>query len=136
VFGIDANASGSTTAQTLTFLGGADNALGTSDLIYLSAATTGTITFGGAVNQGSLTLQFNGNAAAIDVANAAANLVLGASSAVAGTGGLSTSGAGTLTLAGANTYTGDTVVSAGTLGITGTINTAGNNFTVDGTCGE
>ncbi|KRC81475.1 autotransporter-associated beta strand repeat-containing protein [Sphingomonas sp. Root241] len=54
-----------------------------------------------------------GNSGVIDVANGASTLTL--SGAAVGGGQLVKSGAGTLTLCGTNTYTGGTVVSAGTL---------------------
>jgi fibronectin-binding autotransporter adhesin len=67
----------------------------------------------------------SGQIAKWDVANAAATLTLNGA-ATASTGGLEKLGPGSLTLAGANTYTGDTVVSAGTLllGANGSVGTS------------
>ncbi len=47
-------------------------------------------------------------------------------------GGLTKNGAGTLTLSGVNTYTGDTVVNAGTLAITGTSIADDNKLVISG----
>lgn len=67
--------------------------------------TFGTLTGGGTVDMGANTLAVGG----------ATNGVFGGS--IAGTGGLVKQGTGTETLSGSNTFTGETVVNAGTLAI-------------------
>ena len=76
---------------------------------------------------------FNNTIGALSGANAASKVLLGAGTLtvgglgysgtfngiISGTGGLIKVGAGTLNLTGANTYTGDTTVSAGILGVDG-----------------
>lgn len=114
-FNIDANSSGTTT-RTLTLTGGT-NANGGSDLISLSANTTGTITLGGTAGVGTLTVAFGSATGTINVANAAAKIAFGSASIITGSNGLTKSGAGTLTLAGTNSYTGTTTVSGGTLSV-------------------
>ena len=115
-FTIDANTAGVTT-RTLTLTGGT-NALGGTDVISLSNATTGTISMGVTAGVGTLNLALAAGSN-VAVTNAAANLILGANSVVSGTT-ISKSGLGTLTLGGVNTYTGLTTVSDGTLKITDT----------------
>ncbi len=114
---INANAGG-TTGQTLTLTGGT-NALGTTDLIDLSSATTGTANIGVTGNAGITTVAL-GASGNISVNNASATLDFGANSIISGAFNLSKSGAGTLVLAGANTFGGNSntfTLSAGTLDI-------------------
>lgn len=135
VFSIDANASGIVTAQTLTLTGGT-NALGGTDQIVLSATTTGTISLGANAGRGVLTIALSGTTAAVNVANSAATLIFGTNATVTGSASLTKSGSGTLLFSGANTYTGTTTVSAGTLAITGVINTPNSGFVVSGSAGS
>ncbi len=110
---LNANAIG-TTSRTLTFSGGVD-ALGASgNLIDLSSATTGTVTIGGAGGVGVTTLAMAASGA-FNIGNSAGVLALGPNAVVSGTANLTKTGAGTLVLQGANTYTGQTIVSAGTV---------------------
>jgi autotransporter-associated beta strand protein len=74
---------------------------------------------GGNVTLGAATLTAGGN-----------NTSTTYSGTLSGTGGLVKAGTGTLILAGANTYSGDTTVSAGTLGV------AGGNGVGDGIIGQ
>lgn len=135
VFGIDANAAGNTAAQTLTLSGGT-NALGTADLVDVSAATTGTINIGVTSGVGILNVALgaNGN---FNVGNAAAVLNFGANSSISGAFNLSQSGPGTVTLAGANTFGGagnSFMLNGGTLNVNNAsaLGNAGNVFVING----
>jgi autotransporter-associated beta strand protein len=70
---------------------------------------------------GPLTLEVSSGSPTITVVNRAATI----SAVLDGTSGLTKAGAGILTLSGVNTYTGDTIINAGTLVVTnsGAINT-------------
>jgi len=112
-FNIDANSSGGV-SQVLTLTGGT-NANGGTDLISLSARTTGTITLGGINGDGPLAIAFGGTNGTINVANSAAKLVIGANAHLAGTNGITKNGAGTLQILSTNTYTGGTTINFGTV---------------------
>ncbi len=92
----------------------------TNDAIF-SSTGIGTINLGTGVIANSLTFSnagytvANGTLTLIGVSSITANANATISSAIAGNEGLVTSGTGTLTLAGANTYTGPTMITAGTL---------------------
>jgi autotransporter-associated beta strand protein len=107
------NLSGTNTYGGLITLGSA--AAISSDAGTLNLTNTGTITGSG------LTLTLTG----------AGNGTL-AGAIGTGTGGLIKSGVGTWTLSGANTYTGDTVITRGTLSITGSLAST-SNLTFNGT---
>jgi autotransporter-associated beta strand protein len=100
--------SGGTVLNAGTLEVGNASALGTGSLTaasnsVLQATASATLANAVVLSTGStLTVNDNGNA-------------LGLSGSVSGSGSLSKSGAGTLTLGGSNSYTGTTVVSAGTL---------------------
>jgi autotransporter-associated beta strand protein len=87
---------------------------------YQPASSGDTLTLTGNANTNTL---LNGVLTFDAVGNIAANDI------IEGSGGILKTGGGTLTLAGANTYTGDTVVSNGTLVISGSVSTG--NLTVE-----
>ncbi|HSH96368.1 MAG TPA: autotransporter-associated beta strand repeat-containing protein, partial [Roseimicrobium sp.] len=99
---------------------GADNNLGNASngLVF----NNGTLKFGAAFDPTARTTTFNSGGASFDTNG----LTLSFANAVgnSGTGGLKKLGAGTLNLNAVNTYTGDTIISAGTLalGASGAIN--------------
>jgi len=101
-------------------LGGGALTLGTGG-IDASALTSGitTISGSGAVSLG-----------AAQSWNVGTGATLAVSSIVSGSNSLTKAGAGTLTLSGDNTYTGDTIVNAGTLSLTGSLSSA--NLTMGG----
>lgn len=82
-------------------------------LTTLGGATTGTLRYTGATVSTDRGFTLAGGNGAIDVANLGTALTM--SGAAIGTGVLNKEGAGTLILSGNNTYTGGTVVNAGTL---------------------
>ena len=96
---------------------------GTVDLGGASITNTlGALTGGGAVNNGTIT----NNGGAYDVQNGSVGAILAGTSAT-----LTKSGTGTVTLSATNTYTGATIVSSGTLIVSGTINNS-TGVTVNG----
>jgi autotransporter-associated beta strand protein len=117
-------------ARTLVLTGGT-NALGGTDLIDLSPATTGTVL----IATGTLgTLQIPlASDASINVENAQASLTLGAISFITGNFNLTKNGAGTLILAGTNTFgAGKTfTINAGTV-LANTAVSGGNSATGNG----
>jgi fibronectin-binding autotransporter adhesin len=106
---------------------------------YNSTATTAALG-SGSITLGGGTLNYTGSSS-VTIANNAtltagttstlnnANGTVTISATIAGSGNLTKSGAGTLTLSGANTYTGDTLVSAGTLTLSNAL--ALQNSTID-----
>lgn len=91
-----------TNTRTLNIAGGPDPWGGTS-LIRLSAGTTGTVNFGTNTGFGTLVIApaASGN---IEVENATATLVFGATARISGSVDLTKTGAGKLVLLGANTF--------------------------------
>ena len=108
---------GNNGTKTINLNGGTLSAgLGASNL-FLSAATSLTVN----VQNGGVTINSGTN-----------NINVAAALVANGTGGLTKTGTGTLTLSGANTYTGGTVVNAGTLLITNvSINTGPGPVTIN-----
>jgi autotransporter-associated beta strand protein len=94
-----------------------------------SAGANGSFNFnGGTLKATTSTTTFMQGLSAANVQNGGAvidtngyNITIGQALLDAGTGGLTKQGAGTLTLSGANTYDGSTLVSAGTLFVTGSL---------------
>ena len=109
----------STATQTI-------NNAATLTLAQTWTANTGSMIFGGSIDNGGFLLTING------AANTTAN------GTISGTGGLTQSGTGTLTLSGPNSYSGATIVSSGVLnirnstglGTTATGTTVSNNATL------
>jgi autotransporter-associated beta strand protein len=106
-----------TTDRALRLVGGTD-ALGGTDLLHLSGATTGTVNIGTNSGLGNLLLSFL-NPGSIDVENPSARLNMGPTVVLSGAVNVTKTGFGTLTLAGANTFgsgTGNTfTISTGTV---------------------
>ena len=131
-------------AEPLTINGGGTGDFGALRNIAGNNTYGGTVTMAAQsrINSDAGTLTLNN---AIAVAGVAQNLVVGGagnitiSGAIATTtGGVSKDGAGTLTLGGTNAYTGNTVVSTGTLNITGSVtgNTTSSTLVLGGTAGN
>ena len=134
---------GATTVSAGTLAVTANNALGT-NAAGTTVASGATLDFDGVnystteaitVNGGTIKTSTGASTVAGTIAlgaNSNFNVVgtsLTSSGVISGAGGLTKSGSGTLTLSGINTYTGPTIVSAGTLSVTGTLNSgnyAGN----------
>jgi autotransporter-associated beta strand protein/T5SS/PEP-CTERM-associated repeat protein len=91
-------------------------------ILRASASSASWLTSTGTLNilAGGVTIDSNG----FNVGTTAASVFSGA-------GGLTKIGSGVLTLAGANTYTGDTVIQAGTLALTGAGSVASSHRVVD-----
>jgi fibronectin-binding autotransporter adhesin len=89
--------------------------------LVFSAGTTLQYSGGSVVTDRAFTIPA-GVTATINVSSAAANLELAGATGAVTTGILTKTGPGALTLSGVNTYTGNTIVSAGTLNITGSLN--------------
>jgi fibronectin-binding autotransporter adhesin len=125
-----------TSTATLSYIGAADKTM--NGAITASALTTGTITFD---SSGAGAINYSNTASMGTAASGNKNLILsgantGNNTLAAGwnnnTGGAATvtkNGAGKWILSGANTYTGNTVVNAGTLQINGSYAVAGAGTT-------
>jgi autotransporter-associated beta strand protein len=124
--------SGTNTYTGGTGINGGVLALGSSGAI----GTTGTVSFGGgtlqfgANNQNDYSARIANGSGAIRIDTNGQNVTFGTGLAATNTGGLVKTGEGTLQLQGNSTYTGATIVSAGTLLVNGSLgNTA---VSVDG----
>ena len=80
--------------------------LNASQTWQISAASGGSLAFGGTLNLGASTLTLSPNNGTATITH---------NGVISGTGGLLVNGLGTVTLSGANIYTGATTISAGTL---------------------
>jgi autotransporter-associated beta strand protein len=108
---------GTTTLATGTLQAGNSGALGDGgDLIFAS----GTLRYTAASSGTDYASRIKNSSAAISLDTNGNNVTLDAL-AVTNTGGLSKSGSGMLTLSGVNSYTGSTIISAGTLNVAGSV---------------
>jgi len=101
---------------------GAETKYTSPDVVLFNNTSTGTVTIqAGGVTPGGT---FVGNDAAHPY-----TITGGGATGLGGTGNLTKSGVGSLTLSGTNTYTGATVINAGTVNVTGS-HTTGASYTV------
>lgn len=112
VLDINTNASGTTTARTLTV----------NSSITLTNFS-GTVRFNATTN-GTLSIALGGSPVTFDT-QGTSNLIL--APAISGSNGIAKAGTGTLTLSGANTYTGTTVIRAGTLSASNIVVSGGSS---------
>jgi autotransporter-associated beta strand protein len=99
--------------------------------LKLTAATSTLLSGVGTINVQTGGAIINPNGFAVTIPQALMHDTTAGATAI--DGGLTDNGAGTLTLSASNSYTGPTSVTAGTLAITGQINTPSSAFTVNGT---
>ncbi len=114
--------------------------IGTGGITVNNTSGNPNVTLGAAIALGGAQVWSNNSTTALTVSGAVTNganllTVTGTGNTSisgiigSGTGGLTKTGAGTLTLSGANTYTGNTIVSGGTLQIDGSRNVVGGGTT-------
>lgn len=135
--------------STLTVAGGTLRSTGKGKLTFLTEVVASTTVSSGATldfdddfnifsdSNGIKNLQGSGNV--VTGTDSATVLTIASgefSGVISGAGGLNKSGSGTLTLSGANTYTGGTVVGAGTLSVAGSISHSSSNTVVGSESGD
>ena len=113
-------AAANTFTGAVNFNGGLINAASLNNLGSGSALNFngGGLQFGGVYDPSGRTMTFQSGGATLDTNGK--NIILANSIGNSGAGGLTKAGSGTLTLTATNTYTGDTIISGGTLELTST----------------
>ncbi|MEZ5879431.1 MAG: autotransporter-associated beta strand repeat-containing protein [Nitratireductor sp.] len=122
---------GATTITAGTLRASNGSALGNNSAVTVAGGATLDLTTGLAVGSlaGAGNVTLNANSLGVGTDNTSTNF----SGVISGTGGISKNGTGTQTFSGANTYSGNTVVNAGTLHVTGSIASSTQIITNGGT---